>query len=257
MSPPTPSTSSSAPQYKTRLDSGDVSVSFAAGFTAGFIVKTATAPLSRMTILLQVDSLGASSSSASARKMFFDVVQNEGLASFWRGNWTSILQKGISTGINYVFFEAAKQGLKQCGGWKSETDVGFGARTCAGFLGGAMSLLLSYPFDVVRTRLACDPSLGKLSGRGGGAACGAGPGPPASCGASAAATASGLEGLLGRSVILRVWTDLVRREGSLFRACSRGLPCTLLCQGLNMGIGFGIYETLNVDYTGIRTTTYS
>ncbi|CAD7965024.1 unnamed protein product [Amoebophrya sp. A120] len=241
---------------------------------AGFLVKTATAPLSRMTILLQCSSdqeiiggrggkgnanRGASTSSSSPVKLkpffrkisftnyhlFRQIVKEEGCASFWKGNWASILQKGISTGMNYVFFEGAKYLLKPVL-WQSDTEVGFAARTVAGFLGGAGSLLFAYPFDVVRTRLAVNGNSltevpGCNSGGGGGLQQNRG-----SLSASGAARRSGMNLLTQHSVILHAWAKLVEQEGSLLRAYTRGLACTIACQGLNMGIGFGIYETLNV-----------
>ena len=49
----------------------------------------------------------------------------------------------------------------------------------------------------------------------------------------------------GESRILQTAKELYRTEG--LRGFSRGLAATWICQGLNMGLNFGIYETLNTN----------
>ncbi|CAD7960684.1 unnamed protein product [Amoebophrya sp. A25] len=270
------SSSSSSSSVWKRDDSGltatDVNASFASGFVAGFLVKTATAPLSRLTILLQTAPIagtggsGPTANNVDLRTIWRDTVRREGLASFWKGNWASILQKGTATGLNYVFFESLKDVARPL--WRSEDDVGIVARTAAGFGGGVLSLLFSYPFDIVRTRLACDPQRRGLRGGIKGTIT-SGAQASATSGASGmvsaqlrhftsstttANTSTGvvsstrvlLDRMRSKSLILDTWLAIVREEGSVWGALRRGLPCTLLCQGANMGLGFGIYETLNV-----------
>ncbi|CAD7959219.1 unnamed protein product [Amoebophrya sp. A120] len=270
-----PSRSSSSSKYKEtkRVDASDFGKSVASGAVSGFAVKTLTAPLSRMTILLQVTPPTAagvprgaatcatgkqlptspiltgtnpsSSSTSGLNKptsvklgpatsagttivqqkpgsttnfvptgsldLLRKVVQQEGVTSFWKGNWTSILHKGLLTGLNYGLFETIKNSLRPI--WRSDTDPGFLARTAAGFLASSVSLTIAYPFDLMRTRLACEQRNYHLS------------------------VPTGQQWL-------GVYRDVVKTEGP--RALVRGLPCTLLCQGLNVGLNFGIYETLNV-----------
>ncbi|CAD7952924.1 unnamed protein product [Amoebophrya sp. A25] len=145
------------------------------------------------------------------RQLALDVVRREGLSSFWKGNWTSIMHKAVLTGLNYGLFESMKDSLRPL--WRTETDPGFLARSLAGFLASSVSLTVAYPFDLVRTRLACNPASYHL------------------------ALPSGQQWL-------SVYRDVISADGH--RALARGLPCTLICQGLNVGLNFGIYETLNV-----------
>ncbi|KAK3260539.1 hypothetical protein CYMTET_30505 [Cymbomonas tetramitiformis] len=214
----------------------DIGVAFASGSIAGFGVKTLTAPLSRMTILLQVQGMQAplaAAGTAAARQAnattlnsasfvakptsweyLRSVYQREGLLSFWKGNWASIVHKSSAQGANYIVFEFIKDRTKPYL-WRSADDPGFVARAFSGFAAGTVSLTLTYPFDVIRTRLAVEA----VPEKGGSA-------PPR-------------QGMIG------TFRHVLAREG--LRAFSRGLPCTWLCQGINLGLNFGIYESLNTS----------
>lgn len=226
--------------YKTdkRVNIDDALASFASGSVGGLVCKCLTAPLSRLTILLQVqgarEQLRPAFSIAGTEKVplhnpltatVVDLIKKEGMASFWKGNWTSIVHKAGAQGVNYFVFEWSKNQLRCI--WSNENDPGFIARTAAGFFSGMVSLTIVYPLDIVRTRLACDTSAYHLN--------------------------SG-SGIIART-LLKMWKE----EGT--RAFLNGLPCTLLCQGLNVGLCFGIYESMNTRFlqngetrTGIAET---
>eukprot|EP00854_Cymbomonas_tetramitiformis_P002504 gene2504-3249_t len=158
----------------------DIGVAFASGSIAGFGVKTLTAPLSRMTILLQVQGMQAplaAAGTAAARQAnattlnsasfvakptsweyLRSVYQREGLLSFWKGNWASIVHKSSAQGANYIVFEFIKDRTKPYL-WRSADDPGFVARAFSGFAAGTVSLTLTYPFDVIRTRLAVEAGI--------------------------------------------------------------------------------------------------
>jgi hypothetical protein len=89
--------------------------------------------------------------------------QREGLLSFWRGNWTSIIHKSACTGINYFLFEIFK--TRVFGNyWVGDKDPGFWVRTASGFCASTVSLTASYPFDITRTLLACEGSGNSFEG---------------------------------------------------------------------------------------------
>ena len=197
-------------------------VPFASGAVAGGVVKTFTAPLSRSTILLQTaghgsmvqaasGAGGARSASELAVGYLAHVRASEGVVAFWKGNGTSILQKMATTGSNYFVYERLKEALRPI--WKSDDDVGFPARLAAGSLAGAANVTLAYPLDVVRTNIA-----------------------------SSSKRAAGAERWAGIAETFRL---LYRTHG--LRGFARGLPATQLCQGANIGLHFGIYETLNTN----------
>lgn len=195
-------------------------VSFLSGAVAGGAVKTLTAPLSRSTILLQTagsEQLSGASLMKSSVSFLGEVRAVDGVVSFWKGNGASILQKMATTGSNYVVYEQVKNALRPM--WRSEVDVGFGVRLASGSLAGALNVTLAYPFDLARTNIA--------SSRGG----------SSETWASISSTLRALHARHG-------WGFL-----------HRGLLCTQLCQGLNIGFHFGIYETLNTAYN--RNTSES
>ncbi len=190
-------------------------VPFVAGAVAGGTVKTFTAPLSRSTILLQTagrDQLHTSGGAlVQASQYLRHVSTTEGLRSFWKGNGVSILQKMATTGSNYFVYERLKEMLRFC--WASSDDVGFKARLLCGTLAGAINVTVAYPLDLIRTNIA----------------------------SSHEAAARGSE-----------WAGIVETASLLYRAhglsgFARGLPATQLCQGVNIGLHFGIYETLNTN----------
>jgi len=190
-------------------------VPFVAGAVAGGTVKTFTAPLSRSTILLQTagrDQLHTSGGAlVQASQYLRHVSTTEGLRSFWKGNGVSILQKMATTGSNYFVYERLKEMLRFC--WSSSDDVGFKARLLCGTLAGAINVTVAYPLDLIRTNIA----------------------------SSHEAAARGSE-----------WAGIVETASLLYRTHGlggfmRGLPATQLCQGVNIGLHFGIYETLNTN----------
>lgn len=215
--------------YKTdkQVNFNDAAVSFSSGLTSGLVCKCLTAPLSRLTILLQVEGAQQQPSNAAGTgsrasvplsrplsTTVAELMKKEGITSFWKGNWTSIIHKSGAQGVNYFVFEWSKNFLRPI--WRvPDRDPGFLARALAGFMSGATALAVAYPLDLVRTRLACDPSSYHLD-------------------------------RVGRNnVIFGTLSKIWRQEGAT--AFLNGLPCTLLCQGLNVGLCFGIYETMNVS----------
>lgn len=177
---------------------------FAGGFSSA-ATKTLTAPLSRMTILMQVssDAMGSSRSIFSSLRA---VVANEGYMSLWKGNLVSVIHKIPYGSVNYYAYEKAKVTVFRPL-WNSETDPGIRVRFLCGMVGGACASSLTYPLDIVRTRLAT------------------------------AASSSG--------TILGTAREIVSSEGGL-RALAKGLPATVLCQSTNLAINFAIYESLQV-----------
>ena len=123
----------------------------AGGFSSA-TTKTMTAPLSRMTILLQV-STNASGNSFSLFESLRNVVRTEGYRSLWKGNLVSVIHKVPYGSVNYYAYEYTKVSLLRPI-WNSETDPGIHVRFLCGLAGGACASSFTYPLDIVRTRLA-------------------------------------------------------------------------------------------------------
>jgi solute carrier family 25 phosphate transporter 23/24/25/41 len=136
-----------------------------------------------------------------------DVTKAEGIRSLWRGNFTSVLHKFPSGGINYFVYESTKIFVRPF--WRSDSDPGIGVRFGCGFLGGTAASALTYPLDIIRTRLAANTAVDRPTHS------------------------------------LRTTVDNLIREGG-FRALFRGVGVTLLCQGTNIALNFAMYETLQI-----------
>lgn len=192
------------PELKAKVNYSTWPSVLAGGFSSA-TTKTMTAPLSRMTILLQVSN-SPSGQSSSLVNSFRSVVHTEGYKSLWKGNLVSVIHKVPYGSVNYYAYEYTKVRLLRPI-WKSDTDPGMHVRFLCGLTGGACASSLTYPLDIVRTRLAT----AKVAG----------------------------------GTILGTMKDIVTSEGGL-AALGKGLPATVLCQSLNLAVNFAIYESLQV-----------
>jgi len=141
----------------------DTSRSLLCGGVAGCISKTATAPLSRLTVLAQTSTLLSRSagqgparnldllSSGSVRSGLLQIVKHEGFRALWKGNLCTCLHRFPYTGVNFAVFQ-----------W-------FTARfplTCRrspwgpyvpGAVSGCIAVTACYPLEILRTRLMTQP----------------------------------------------------------------------------------------------------
>ncbi|KAH6819923.1 Mitochondrial substrate carrier family protein [Perilla frutescens var. hirtella] len=131
-----------------------------AGGVAGAASRTATAPLDRLKVILQVQTTQASIGPAVKR------IWNEGrFLGFFRGNGINVLKVAPESAIKFYSYEMLKGVI---GG--DDGHIGTPGRLVAGGLAGAVAQTSIYPMDLVKTRLqtcvperGCIPSLGKLS----------------------------------------------------------------------------------------------
>uniref|UniRef100_A0A061RJD1 Solute carrier family 25 (Mitochondrial carrier protein), member 16 n=2 Tax=Tetraselmis sp. GSL018 TaxID=582737 RepID=A0A061RJD1_9CHLO len=121
-----------------------------AGGTAGGIAKTSIAPLERVKILFQT---GQVEKGSSVWRIIYNIASKEGLRGLFRGNSATVTRIIPYSAFHFwayehfrrVFFaEALARGLQQ-GPW---LDL------LAGSAAGATAVTLTYPLDLVRTRLA-------------------------------------------------------------------------------------------------------
>lgn len=135
------------------------------GGVAGCLAKTLTAPLSRLTVLAQTSTLldqtsllsvhGANLHSATPRASFatcsigrglVDIINREGAAALWKGNFLTCLHRFPYTGIKFLVIESCwRHAPKVCSGSP------FGL-LLPGALAGGVAVVACYPLEVVRTR---------------------------------------------------------------------------------------------------------
>uniref|UniRef100_A0A164W3N3 EF-hand domain-containing protein n=1 Tax=Daucus carota subsp. sativus TaxID=79200 RepID=A0A164W3N3_DAUCS len=140
------------------------SMYFIAGGVAGAASRTATAPLDRLKVMLQVQTTRASVLPAVKA-----IWKQGGVFSFFRGNGLNVVKVSPESAIKFYAYEMIKKFIGNVNG-ESKEDIGTSCRLVAGGLAGAVAQTAIYPMDLVKTRLqthVCEsgkvPSLGKLS----------------------------------------------------------------------------------------------
>ena len=111
-------------------------VSAAIGSIAGATSKTATAPVERVRLLLQMSS----PSTASPPPAGAAVLKQEGATGLWRGNGLAVARAMLQKGLLFAT--------------QDQLRVALGSDTAAGAVAGATAAGLTYPLDLLRTRLA-------------------------------------------------------------------------------------------------------
>ncbi|XP_041017607.1 calcium-dependent mitochondrial ATP-magnesium/phosphate carrier protein 2-like [Juglans microcarpa x Juglans regia] len=138
-----------------------------AGGVAGATSRTATAPLDRLKVVLQVQT-----TRARIMPAIREIWREGGFLGFFRGNGLNVLKVAPESAIRFYTYEMLKRFIvnARTGGEGSKADVGTAGRLFAGGIAGAVAQTTIYPMDLVKTRLqtyACEggrvPSLGTLS----------------------------------------------------------------------------------------------
>ncbi|XP_055827724.1 calcium-dependent mitochondrial ATP-magnesium/phosphate carrier protein 2-like isoform X2 [Solanum dulcamara] len=135
-----------------------------AGGIAGATSRTATAPLDRLKVVLQVQTTRASIGS-TVREIWKD----GGVLSFFRGNGLNVMKVAPESAIKFYAYEMLKNVIARTKG-EEQGDIGASGRLVAGGMAGAVAQTAIYPMDLVKTRLQTYaseggkvPNLGKLS----------------------------------------------------------------------------------------------
>ena len=91
---------------------------------------------------------------------FTRVSAEQGFGSFWRGNMANIVRYFPTQAFNFAFKDSIKEMFPTYSP-KTEFAKFFAVNMASGGLAGAGSLLIVYPLDFARTRLAADVGSGK------------------------------------------------------------------------------------------------
>ncbi|XP_042496585.1 calcium-dependent mitochondrial ATP-magnesium/phosphate carrier protein 2-like [Macadamia integrifolia] len=118
-----------------------------AGGVAGATSRTATAPLDRLKVVLQVQT--TPSRILPAVK---DIWREGGFLGFFRGNGLNVMKVAPESAIKFYTYEKLKNLIVDAKG-EDITDIGTSGRFVAGGLAGAVAQTTIYPMDLVKTRL--------------------------------------------------------------------------------------------------------
>lgn len=135
-----------------------------AGGVAGAMSRTATAPLDRLKVVLQVQT-----THGHIMPAIKGIWREGGLFGFFRGNGLNVMKVTPESAIKFYTFEVLKNLIVDAKGG-DKGDIGTTGRLVAGGLAGAVAQTAIYPMDLVKTRLqtySCEggnvPKLGALS----------------------------------------------------------------------------------------------
>merc|ERR1712086_1036314 len=135
----------------------------AIGGCSGALAKTVTAPIERVKLLIQTQDANPKIISGEVPRYtgivncFTRVSAEQGIASFWRGNVANVVRYFPTQAFNFAFKDTIKE-LFPSYSPKTEFAKFFAVNMASGGLAGASSLLIVYPLDFARTRLAADVS---------------------------------------------------------------------------------------------------
>ncbi|PVH65797.1 hypothetical protein PAHAL_1G078600 [Panicum hallii] len=133
-----------------------------AGGIAGAASRTATAPLDRLKVNMQVQT-----NRTTVAHAVKSIWREGGLVGFFRGNGLNVVKVAPESAIRFYTYEMLKEYIMKSKG-EDKSDIGTSGRLMAGGLAGAVAQTAIYPIDLVKTRLQTYergriPSLGALS----------------------------------------------------------------------------------------------
>jgi solute carrier family 25 (mitochondrial adenine nucleotide translocator), member 4/5/6/31 len=144
----------------------DFLINFMAGGVSGAVAKTCTAPIERVKLLIQTQDANPKIMSGEVKRYtgivdcFVRVTKEQGIKAFWRGNLTNIIRYFPTQAFNFAFKDSIKAMFPKADK-KTEFGKFFAINMASGGLAGAGSLMIVYPLDYARTRLASDVGSGK------------------------------------------------------------------------------------------------
>ncbi|XP_037081671.1 calcium-binding mitochondrial carrier protein SCaMC-1-B-like [Pollicipes pollicipes] len=118
-----------------------------AGGVAGAVSRTATAPLDRLKVFLQVHG---KSHFCSIQHCLRHMLNEGGVRSLWRGNGINVLKIAPESALKFMAYEYAKRALRG----DRPRDISIYERFAAGSFAGGFSQTVIYPMEVLKTRLA-------------------------------------------------------------------------------------------------------
>lgn len=133
-----------------------------AGGFSGIFAKTVIAPIERIKLLLQTQRVNSrieqTKRYSSTRACIQEIVQKEGFLSLWRGNMANVIRYFPNQAFNFAMKDKFRRffGISKEEQQRKDWTVVFWKNILAGSAAGSTTALLTYPLDMVRTRMAAD-----------------------------------------------------------------------------------------------------
>lgn len=123
--------------------------SFLASACSAITTKTSVAPLERVKILKQSQSYYSQHNYTSIFNSFRFIWQNEGIKGFYRGNYSNVTRIIPAYMIKFPLNDFYKKQLKA-------SKENPGRLLASGVLAGISQITVTYPLDIMRTRMSLD-----------------------------------------------------------------------------------------------------
>ncbi|XP_050271892.1 adenine nucleotide transporter BT1, chloroplastic/mitochondrial-like [Quercus robur] len=116
------------------------------GAVAGAVSRTVVAPLETIRTHLMIGSLGHSTT-----EVFQNIMEIDGWKGLFRGNFVNVIRVAPSKAIELFTFETVKKHLTPEPGMQPQIPIP--ASLIAGAVAGVSSTLVTYPLELLKTRL--------------------------------------------------------------------------------------------------------
>ncbi|GJP77809.1 hypothetical protein CLOP_g8148 [Closterium sp. NIES-67] len=131
------------------------------GAVAGGVSRTATAPLETVRTHMMCGSRGGLAANGSMTAVFQWVLRTEGWMGLFRGNAINVMRVAPSKAIEMLTYDTVKRFLTPREGQKPiiPRHIPIPISSIAGSSAGIASCLLTYPLELVKTRLTVNPDM--------------------------------------------------------------------------------------------------
>ncbi|KAL3473655.1 mitochondrial carrier domain-containing protein [Aspergillus californicus] len=127
-----------------------VAAAFLAGGVAGAVSRTIVSPLERLKILLQIQSVGREEYKLSIWQALKKIGKDEGWRGFLRGNGTNCIRIIPYSAVQFGSYNFYRRFAEP----SPNADLTPIRRLLCGGAAGITSVIITYPLDIVRTRLS-------------------------------------------------------------------------------------------------------
>ena len=124
------------------------------GAISGALAKTAIAPMDRLKILFQTNSL-LSFNLSNVRHLAKDIYGSAGWRAFWKGHTATLIRVIPYSATNFFVFERTRCLLESHGQLQERPVL---LRFVSGAISGSVAVIVTYPLETLRARLAADLS---------------------------------------------------------------------------------------------------
>ena len=136
----------------------ELGTQLASGGAASAFAKTCIAPFERTKILLQTSNLVTGVGGHKEYRGIVDVLtripREQGVTAFWRGNFTNISRVVPTYALRFTFFDHFRR-LTSIGHDPSK-PLPLSRQMAAGALSGSVTMLCTFPLDLLRTRMSAE-----------------------------------------------------------------------------------------------------